>query len=530
MKIRTRLVLLLGCLVGAFGLSVATLQYSHRHEVRSILASLEKERSGLLDHLLALTGQSLESFASDYSLWDEMVGFVQSGDTAWAAINIDPSLPNFNAQAAWVVRADGALLYAANTGGAAATVALPLADPAFLKKLQAENTLHFFLNTSAGLLEVRTGPVQPSDDIKREQAARGWFLVGRLWDEKYLRTLARALQCEVTLGPSHPGAENTPVIRLQRELHDWRGEPVNHLRVDYQSEPMAELLRGNRTEAVLMYAFGAVIISVIVLGLSHWVMRPLQLLGHSLATGRSEPLAGLQRSADEFGHLARQVAQSFVQQAALRDREDQLHQAIELRGRLARDLHDGIIQSIYAAGLSLESVRNLQAVDPAAADQRLATCQKMLNDTLWQVRNFIEALEPEVEHARNLASSLTTLATTMGSVQPIAITAAADEELSRRIGPLQEMHLLQMVREAVSNALRHSGATQVRISLQADGDGGALLEISDNGHGFDPALRTGTGRGLVNLASRAREIGGTLHIDSAPGKGARIMVRFSPKP
>ncbi len=100
MTIRTRLVLLLVCLAAIFGVSAAGLRFAQRAEAERILGSLRQERSDLLDRLLGLTGQSLLSFATDYSLWDEMVGFMQSGDPAWAAINIDPSLTSFDAQGA----------------------------------------------------------------------------------------------------------------------------------------------------------------------------------------------------------------------------------------------------------------------------------------------------------------------------------------------------------------------------------------------------------------------------------------------
>jgi signal transduction histidine kinase len=532
MKIRTRLILLLGCLLAFLGTSVGLLQAGHRKEVRAIFASLRAERNDLLDRLLALTGQSLHTFVSDYSLWDEMVQFTRTGDPAWAAINIDASLPNFNAQAACVVRPDGTVLY--GTGliqdAPAGLLPVPIDDPLFLQKLREQNSLHFFHDTATGFYEVRTAAIQPSDDLRRKEVPRGWLLVARRWDEKQLRTLAGTLQSHVTLTPPGPVAENSAVIRLQREFADWRGQPLRTLSVEYRSQPLVELFKSNRDEAVLLIAFGTVIILVVVAGLSHWVIRPLHRLGQSLEAGTSKHLGKLPHSTDEFGHIARQVAQSFEQRDALRASEERHRQSGDLRGRLARDLHDGIIQSIYAAGLGLESARNLRATDPAGAEQRLAICQQMLNDTLWQVRNFIEALEPEDERQPTLAQSLSTLATTMRSLQDISILAEADHNLARRIGRHQEMHLLQMAREAVSNALRHSGASQVRISLKPAPNGRAVLEIADDGTGFDPALHTGTGRGLLNLTSRTREIGATLAIESSPGKGARITIQFSPMP
>ena len=71
---------------------------------------MEQQRDRLLDHLLGLTGPSLRSFAHDYSQWDGMVAFVQSGDRAWAKINLDASPANFGAHSAWVFSPDGSLV------------------------------------------------------------------------------------------------------------------------------------------------------------------------------------------------------------------------------------------------------------------------------------------------------------------------------------------------------------------------------------------------------------------------------------
>lgn len=528
MTIRTRLVLLLACLVAVFGLAAAGLRVTHGLEAERILASLREERSDLLDRLLGLTGQSLRSFAEDYSLWDEMVDFVQSGDPAWAAINIDPSLTSFDAQGAWVARPDGSLLY--TTVADAGLAPPPLADPGFRNRLGRGRTLHFFQDSPGGLLEFRTAPILPSGDIARTQEPRGWFVVARRWDEPRLRRLSDTLQSHASLAPAGSSAPLVAptMIHLERVLRDWDGQAVRTLQVEYESPPLVLLVAGNEEEAWLLYGFGLGVILVVVAGLSFWVIRPLNQLTRSLEAGEPGPIRDLQRQRDEFGHLARQAAQSFLQRDALRDSEDRLRQWMALHERLGRDLHDGIIQSIYAAGLGLESARNLLRTDPVAAEHRLASCQRMFNDTLWQVRSFIHALEPGDAHAQSPAQSLAALVATMQSLQSIPVVADIDQALAARIRPQQELQLLHMARELLSNALRHSGARQVRFSLHATPDGLACLEVADDGEGFDPAAGNPGGHGLANLAARARELDARLEIDSAPGKGARIALWFRP--
>lgn len=528
MTIRTRLVLLLACLLAIFGAAAAGLRLTHHAEAQRILASLRDERSGLLDRLLTLNGQTLRNFASDYSLWDDMVAFVQKPEPAWAAINIDPSLPNFAVQAAWVARPDGSIIYTTSTTPGLG--APPFPNPDFLARLRQEKYLHFFQESPVGLLEMRTGPILPSGDLKRVTEPQGWFIVARLWDNQQLLRLSDILQSHASLAPAASPTEVFPptLIHLERILPGWDGRTVRVLQVEYESPSLALLLSGNTEEAGTLYIFGLAVMILVVALLSRWVIRPLHLLSDSLETGDAGPLRELQRGSDEFGHLARQAAQSFMQRDALRDSEARLRQWMAVHDRLARDLHDGIIQSIYAAGLGLESARNLLQTDPAAAEKRLASCQRMFNDTLWQVRNFIQVIEPEIPHGQSPAQSLTALVANIQSLQPVPIISEIDPALAGRIRPQQEMHLLHMARELLSNSLRHSGAKQVRISLQAQPDGLARLEVSDNGSGFDPAAVHASGRGLANLAARARDLEARLEIDSAPGKGARIAVWFQP--
>ncbi len=542
MKIRLRLLLLLGCLLVLFAAATWILQDTHRREAESIRTSVEKQRNGLLDRVLALTGQSLRSFASDYAPWDEMVDFVRTGDRAWAKINIDASLPNFGAQGAWVLRADGSEVYRAGSLDAASLAAMPLGQPAFLDALRRDQTMHFYLESPAGLLEIRTAPIQPSDDLTRTSPARGWLVAARLWSDSHVRTLAETLQSEVDFAPRPDQPDNRATIHVQRDLPDWAGRRVRTLHVQYQSLALERLLEGNADETAVLFLFGLVMITVTGLGLSRWVLAPLQKLGQSLESGRPEPLQPLHREPSEFGHLARLVEQSFTQRAALehevRERSrmaaalqeagTRLRESIELRNRLARDLHDGVIQSIYAAGLGLEGVRSVLSSDPAAADRRLAASQAALNDTIRDVRTFINGLESETVPTRPFRHTLDTLIATMQSIQPGNITLAVDETLARRISPAQEMQVLQILRESISNALRHAAPSSIHLSLQADAANQAVLSIADDGCGFDPAAQAGRGHGLVNLGIRAREMGGSLQIDSTPGKGTRITLRFHP--
>jgi signal transduction histidine kinase len=543
MKIQTRLALLLAAVLALSCLAFFVFRQSHAREARFMIASTERERSALLDRLLELTGRSLEQYTDDYSYWDEMVAFVGTGDKRWAKINLENSLPDIEAQLVWVLRPDGTLVYGLShlEGAALRTPPIPAAD--LTAPNATERFSHFFLNAPAGPVEMRGMPVQPSDDAARITKPQGWLFVGRLWDAAHLKSLGAVAESEVYLtrdGRTTPGTRNSEIdIHLRRELRDWRGETVRVLHLRYQPVALERLREDSRTDSAIFLAFGLALAGLIAFSTRRWISRPLRELNASLLQHDPAPLAKLTGRTDEFGLLAQQVGKSFADQTALnreieerrsaekalRKSEENLRRAMEHRSRLGRDLHDGVIQSIYATGLGLEGVRGLLRADPTAAERQLEVALQSLNATIREVRAFITGIESENPPRETFVRALTQLVETVRAASPVRLAVDLDESLAAEFSVGQEIQALQVIREALSNALRHGQPTAIEISLRRQ-DGDPTLSIRDDGTGFDPAKRAGTGRGLANLAARAAEIGAVFLLDSAPGKGTRVILRF----
>lgn len=543
MTIRTRFSLLIGCLLGAFLAGALLFRYSHEREATNVMESLRRERSDMLDRHLHLTGQPLRNFAEDYAQWDEMAAFVANPDPRWAEVNIQPSLANFQAQAAWVLRPDGTTAYGVEQLGDPALREFPLRDPRFLTQLRAGRTLHFFHHVSAGVIELRTGPILTSADSERRGAPLGWFIVARAWNPVFVEKLGEALQSRAVLNLMH-GLPVSRSIHLDREFTDWDGSRVSILHVDYEPKALLELLESNRAELYVYFGMSAAVLVLIVFGVYRWVLTPLARFTEGLETRRIEAARDLLPRKDEYGRLARLMEDSFRQhdaltreieerrrtEQALQESEDELRAALELRQRLARDLHDGVIQSIYAAGLGLETLRaDLRAAQPAAAEAKLDAAQRSLNQTIAEVRNFILGLEPATEPAKRQAFShaLASLAATLRSLHPVKIRLDLDAGAAGRLAPGHEVHLLQITREAVSNALRHGRAAEVVLALRRGSGAEIVYEVRDDGGGFDP-VSVRRGSGLANIAARAQEMAAQLSVHSAPGKGTRLVLQISP--
>lgn len=239
----------------------------------------------------------------------------------------------------------------------------------------------------------------------------------------------------------------------------------------------------------------------------------------------------------DVGTLAR-LAESSVAQSAELDRERDvrrraeedaqlkqrlLSQSLDEKMRLGRDLHDGIIQSLYAVGLTLESVRELVKSDPVAAGQRLEQIRASLNNAIRDVRAYITGLAPANLRRAGFAHAVDAILQEMGAGREGLFDVRIDEEAAALLTADQSLEALQIAREAMSNALRHGGASRITVRVQKS-DQEVCLLVQDNGVGFDASVRREGGHGLGNMHARAERLGASLRITSQRGEGARVIA------
>jgi signal transduction histidine kinase len=293
-------------------------------------------------------------------------------------------------------------------------------------------------------------------------------------------------------------------------------------------------------QARVFFAFGLLLIVAMWLALQAWILRPLSRIGDSLASDQPQLVADLSREKSELGRVAQLVRSSFEQRDALQRevRERAIAQAarerseaalranLEERSKLGRDLHDGVIQSLYAAGMGLTGIRALLRPEQTEAAARLEQSRAALNETIHDVRNFLIGLEPEALKLQTFSQAVAALLDMMNGIRPFHSRVEIDEALATGLSLAQRVHALQITREAVSNALRHGEASRISVALRSR-EGQAEFEVTDDGRGFDPNAGASPGKGLGNFAQRARELGADLNVDSEPGRGTRVRLVFS---
>ena len=194
--------------------------------------------------------------------------------------------------------------------------------------------------------------------------------------------------------------------------------------------------------------------------------------------------------------------------------------AYEERDRIARELHDGTIQSMYAVNLVLEDAQDLLTVDPEAASRRLEEAIEALNEVIVEIRGYIYNLRSQIESS-GLIDAIAGLVAAHRRATGVDIQFSAEGHLS--LDPDATWQVLQLVREALSNTARHAAANRVAIRLSSH-DGHLAIEIADDGRGFDPRTASRRGNGLRNMRERAAALGGALQVSSAPGEGTRLVA------
>jgi two-component system, NarL family, sensor histidine kinase DevS len=197
---------------------------------------------------------------------------------------------------------------------------------------------------------------------------------------------------------------------------------------------------------------------------------------------------------------------------------------LEERERIGMDLHDGIIQSIYGVGLSLENVRMMLMDDPDHVPERIEHAILELNNTIRDIRAYILDLTPRRLNDENLIKGIQRLANEFRVNTLVDVTLVGNMEDVADLPEAQAVALFHICQETLANIAKHARARKVSVSVWTSVDR-ALMEISDDGCGFNlnEVMQT-LGHGLVNMQTRAHNIGGDVEITSEPGAGTTILA------
>jgi signal transduction histidine kinase len=192
---------------------------------------------------------------------------------------------------------------------------------------------------------------------------------------------------------------------------------------------------------------------------------------------------------------------------------------LEERDRIAKELHDGVIQSIYSVGLSLQGAMSMVDRDPDGTKSRVDEAIDTLDNVVRDVRSYIFALQPKSVGERGLKKALEELVRDLEVNSLVEATIQLSDDALEMIPEAARGDFIQIAREVLSNIARHAQASEVAVVCALRGGETVVMTFEDDGVGFDPAT-VKRGHGLSNIEDRAGNIGGRLTITARRPKGS----------
>lgn len=197
---------------------------------------------------------------------------------------------------------------------------------------------------------------------------------------------------------------------------------------------------------------------------------------------------------------------------------------LEERERIGMDLHDGIIQSIYAVGLALDYARNTVAEDSAAARAKIDQAIESLDTTIRDIRSYILDLRPRQFRGEDLMQGLEQLVGEFNANSRSQAILLGPRNGLDGLPTANATALFHICQEALANSTKHAKAGLVDVRLLTS-DERVILEVTDDGLGFDLRKMSVTlGHGLSNMHIRAQKVGGDVEINSEPGSGTTVLA------
>ena len=227
--------------------------------------------------------------------------------------------------------------------------------------------------------------------------------------------------------------------------------------------------------------------------------------------------------------IAIQNARLYQDLVEEKERMVEVHE--EARKKLARDLHDGPTQSVAAIAMRLNITRRMMSKDIKMAGEELTKLEELAHRTTKEIRHMLFTLRPLILESQGLTAAIQAMADKMQETYNQKLVVNIEERVTTQLEMGKQGVIFYIIEEAVNNARKHAAAETINIRLRQMEAGIALLEIIDNGVGFDVKAmsqsydkRANSSLGMVNLRERAELVNGLLQLDSTPGQGTKVQV------
>jgi signal transduction histidine kinase len=228
-------------------------------------------------------------------------------------------------------------------------------------------------------------------------------------------------------------------------------------------------------------------------------------------------------------HAVIAIQNARLYQDLVEEKERMIEVHEEARKKLARDLHDGPTQSVAAIAMRINISRRMLEKNTKGVTEELTKVEELAHRTIKEIRHMLFTLRPLILESQGLTAALKSMADKMRETFNQNVLISIDDEIATHLEMGKQGVIFYIIEEAINNARKHANASNIWVRLQPFQQGMALLEIEDDGIGFDvdamnKAYDKRSSLGMVNLRERAELVNGLFNIQSALGKGTKVLV------
>lgn len=561
---RRRFLTLLLWLTGAFVALAVGYQWVTVRSLDNMNADLLVERARSAKSLYSLKRQSLETYAYDYSIWDDMVNFVQTRDLKWAEENIDTSLETYQADFAMVFDKSGKLVYSQNLRGERNRPDVDLTPEEIKSFFEEKKQIAFTRKTPNGFALIHGSTVNPGTDEERK-TTYGYWLVGRYWNESILSAMGDVYFGEVSIAGPHAKSKGPEDFVIP--LEDFDGTIVASLRFRKRIPFLTALENNSLITLSLLVAFGVLTVTALSVYLKKWVISPLKSVGQSLKAGTPDPLTPLYEDRSEFGVVARSIAESFAHREALlheitqrRRTEAALEEARDAAQASARAKSEFLANMSHEIRTPLNGIIGMtELVQETALDRTQSEYVETIRgcgESLLALINDILDISKIEAGKMHIEAVEFDLARVVEEVGAILAGAAHAKNLELAVSYSPQMpeifrgdstRIRQILMNLVGNAVKFTQQGEVVVEVdwvETDCSKSVQIKVRDTGIGIHPKRQQhiwdsftqadgsttrkygGTGLGLTISRRLAELMAGTISLDSEPGVGSTFTVRL----
>lgn len=254
-----------------------------------------------------------------------------------------------------------------------------------------------------------------------------------------------------------------------------------------------------------------------------------KVIGNLYLSEKVDPFNPNSHQLIQFDEEDLRVLELFATQAAIAIENARLYRQVqqlailEERQRFGMDLHDGVIQSIYAVGLMLENIQRRVTADPQAAKEGITDAIRSLNTAISDIRNYILDLRPQHFQGRNIVQGMEELTRALRANTFMDVNLTITDVNPEKVSPEKTVNILHIAQEALSNVQKHAQASEVDITLKIQ-NRLLMLEITDNGISIKPKdLQRAKGNGLRNMQDRTEILDGDIIIGPRLQGGTEVI-------